>query len=201
VAAVDSLAEEWMKYTREEATYFYWHCKTAALLIEQLEERNAATSSHIQRAIRMASETAVGKHGVQWASHCANQKKPSSRKDWSGLGLTREHVVPVSVIARRVMEAHESGIEYSWRQIMDDLHQVDLENWRVIDSDHFLSGPAPLSAMIASIVRKSAVLAWITKDEDRRLKKKGLTKQMPPDHQNDDLARYKFCEIQLVPLG
>lgn len=189
-----------MKYTKTEANYFYWHCKTAALLIEQLEQKNAATCSHIQRAVRMATETAVGKGGVQYASLSAHRQKPDSKKHWSGLGLTREHVVPVSVIANKVMHAHESGTKYAWADLVDGLTQEDLQNWNVVDSDHFLCQPAPFSAVIATIVRKWAVLAWITRDEDRELKKKGLTKSMPRDCENDELARYKACKIELVSL-
>jgi hypothetical protein len=190
-----------VKYTKDEASYFYWHCKTAALLIEQLEERNTATWSHIRHAVRMASETAVGKAGVQYASKIAYEQKPPSKKHWSGLGFTREHVVPVSVIVKRVMDAHESGIKYSWRDLIRDrLTQDDLQNWSVIDSDYELDRTAHFSAVIATIVRRSAVFAWITKGEDKKLKEEGLTKVMPPDHGNDDLARYRFCKIELVPL-
>jgi len=188
-----------LKYTEAEANYFYWHCKTAALLIEHMEQLNTATLSHIQRAIRMASETAVGKYGVQYASQNAIQQKPQTTKHWSGLGFVREHIVPVSVIAKRVMDDRESGIQYSWRERLDGLTQDDLQNWNVIDSDYFHDQYAPLSAIIATIVRRSAKLAWITKDEDRKLKRMGLTKVMPPNS-NDDLARYTFCDIELVPL-
>lgn len=188
-----------MKYSEAEATYFYWHCKTAGLLIEQLEEFNTATLSHVHRAIRMATETAVGKHGVQYASRAAFELKPPSKKGWAGLGFVREHVVPVSVIARRIMQTHRSGTEYAWRELLGSLTQDDLQNWRVIDSDDFHDQRAPLSAVVAALVRRSAKLAWITKDEDRRLKQKGLTKVMPPNC-DDDLGRYAFCEIELVPL-
>jgi hypothetical protein len=188
-----------MKYTEDEANYFYWHCTTAALLIEQLE-KNTATCSHIQRAVRMASETAVGKNGVQYASHEAYQQKLASKKNWSGLGLTREHVVPVSVITKKVLVAHESGIVYSWRELIGSLTQDDLRNWMVIDSDYFLGKAAPLSAVIASVIRRSAIFAWITKDDDKELRKKGVTKTMPPNQEDNELARYTFCGIKLVSL-
>lgn len=190
-----------MKYTKDEASYFYWHCKTAALLIEQLQERNPATWSHIRYAIRMASETAVGNAGVQYASKVAFEQKPASKRHWRGLGFIREHVVPVSVIVKRVMDAHESGVEYSWRELVHDrLTQDDLQNWNVIDSEFEHERYAPFSAVIANIVRRSAVFAWITKGENKKLGDEGLTKTMPPHHGNDDLARYRFCEIDLVPL-
>lgn len=190
-----------VKYTRKEAEYFYWHCTIAALLIESLAERNRATLSHVQRAIRMASETAVGKAGVQYASEMAHRQKPATKKHWSGLGLTREHVVPVSVIVNRVLDTYDSGTAYSWRELVHDrLAPEDLQHWKVVDSDYFLDGAAPFSAVIANVVRRSAILAWITKDEDKRLKSEGLTKSMPRSCGEDDLARYKACKISIVPL-
>jgi len=190
-----------MKYTKQEAEYFFWHCTTAALLIESLKDRNRATLSHIHHAIRMASETAVGKAGVQYASEMAHKQKPATKKHWSGLGFTREHVVPVSVIVKRVMDLYDSGVSSSWRGLVfDRLTHDDLQHWNVMDSDFFLDRAAPLSAEIANLVRRSAILAWITKDEDRRLKREGLTKAMPAGYGEDDLARYKACQISVVPL-
>lgn len=190
-----------MGYTNTEAGYFYWHCTVAAILIEQLEKRNAATNSHVQRAVRMATETARGKRGVQYASRSANERRTLSQGAWAGLGLTKEHVVPVSVITRRIIDEYDSGRKYAWSDILDVFTQHDLENWGVVDSDSFHSEVAPLSAIIASIVRRSAVLAWITKDEDTLLKKRGLTKTMPVGAEDDDLARYKACGIELIRLS
>lgn len=188
-----------MEYTSTEASYFYWHCTVAAILIEQLD-RNTATNSHVQRSIRMATETAIGKRGVQYASRSANELRMTSAGSWGGLGLVREHAVPVSVIAQRVIEHYDSGEKYAWRDILDVFTEDDLENWKVVDSDSFQSQAAPLSAIVASIVRRSAVLAWITKDEDALLKKKGFTKSMPSGADSDALARYKACGIELIPL-
>lgn len=190
-----------MAYTDKEAGYFYWHCTVAAILIEQQLERNAATNSHIQHAVRMATETARGKRGVQYASQRANERRALTQEPWASLGLTREHVVPVSVITRRIIKQYDSGAKYAWSDIVDAFTQHDLNNWKVIDSDLFQSQVAPLSAIIASMVRRSAVLAWITKEEDALLKKKGLVKTMPVGAERDELARYKACGIELVAVS
>lgn len=186
-------------YTTTEANYFYWHCRTAALIIEQLEH-NTATLSHAQRAIRLASETARGKNGVQYASRAANALKPSSRAHWSGLGLIKEHVVPVSVLAKRIMQAHGSGENYTWRDLIEWLTQEDLRNWQVEESDYLQEQRAPFSAVVAAIVRRYTVLAWITREEDKALKARGLTKTLSTVHESDELGRYKECGIELVPL-
>ena len=188
-----------MKYTKAEARHFYWHCVTAALLIENLEN-NTAANAHVTRAIRMATLTAAGKDGVHFASRGAHDRRPSPASDWAGLGLIKEHVVPVSVIALEVREVHRAGTKYVWRQLVHGLTQHDLENWQVIDSDEFLEQEAPLSALVAFIVRRSTKLAWITKEENTRLSRQGLTKVMPLDHGDDLLARYKACKIELIEL-
>jgi hypothetical protein len=189
-----------MKYTQEEARYFYWHCRAAALLLDQLEEENAATSSNVRHAIRKATETAVGKDGVQYASEEALRLKNSIGKGWSRRGFTKEHAIPVSVITKEIREKHASDVGYVWRELLHDLHPADHQNWGVVDSDDFLSERAPFSAVIAVIVRRRARLAWITKAEDKALKENGLTKVMPPGFDGDDLARYKFCNIRMQAL-
>ena len=109
--------------------------------------------------------------------------------------------MPVSVITRRIIKQYDSGAKYAWSDIVDAFTQHDLNNWKVIDSDLFQSQVAPLSAIIASMVRRSAVLAWITKEEDALLKKKGLVKTMPVGAERDELARYKACGIELVAVS
>ncbi|WP_155953102.1 hypothetical protein [Pseudoxanthomonas suwonensis] len=189
-----------MSYTSQEAFYFYWHCTTAALLIEKLEH-NTATNSHIRHAIRMASETARGKLGVQYASRDALARKPVDSSRWSGLDLVREHVVPVSVISKRVMDAHGDRLTYTWRELLGHLTQEDMNNWQILDSDYFLDRSADFSAVVAAIVRQWTVLAWVTKEEDKRLRKAGLTKSMPIGSEGkEQLSRYKACGIELVSI-
>lgn len=188
-----------MGYTKSEAKHFYWHCVTAALLIETLEH-NTATLAHIGRAIRMASITARGKNGEQYASSNALKIKAGSSGHWSKLGLIREHAVPVSVITERILGVHRSEIRYSWRELVQHLTQDDLERWDVRDSDYVLDQAAPFSATIGAIVRQCTALAWITPEEDDLLRLKGLVKTMPAGCEDDVLARYKACDIELVRL-
>ncbi len=189
-----------MTYTQEEANYFYWHCRIAALLIEQFADSNTATDSHVHRAVRMATETAVGKRGVRFASQRAKEIMGSNNGAKPGQGLVREHAVPVSVITRQIRDAYASNEVHTWGALMGALTEEDLKNWGVVCSSSTLSQDAPFSAVIARIVRESTVLAWITLEEERELRKRGLVKAMPPGYDGDVLARYKFCRIDVMPL-
>lgn len=188
-----------MTATKSEARHFHWHCRTAAELLDRLEF-NTATGAHIGRALRMATLTAVGKAGIHFASRGAHLRKGESGKDWPALGLIREHVVPVSVVLHKVRDAHASKAPITWRELVPHLAQEDLHHWEVIDSDHFLDTLAPFSAIVATIVRQSTVLAWITGEDNALLRRHGLTKTMPANHDGDALARYKACAIELVRL-
>lgn len=188
-----------MTYTEAEAKHFYWHCTTAALLLDNLE-MNTATASHVHRAIRMATETACGKNGVRYASARAIEVRGTHPAKWTGIGLIREHAVPVSVITERVVDTHRSGHRYQWVDLLDKLTDDDRQNWRVQDSDAFHRNAMPFSAVVAAIVRDAAVLAWITEEEDALLKARGFTKNMPADAADNPLARYEACGIQIVAL-
>jgi hypothetical protein len=188
-----------LTYTQKEANYFYWHCCTAALLLSEIE-LNTATRVHVANAVRMATLNAVGKNGVR-ASKTAHEKREAEGKEWSKLGLIREHAFPISVLLDKVMEAHENDESYTWRELKPRLKDEDFVHWSVLDSDTCLDSRAPLSAVIAALVRRFTVLAWITKSENASLKDKGLTKAMPANYGDDLLARYTMCNIDLVDLN
>lgn len=188
-----------MTYTDTEASYFYWHCATAALVLSSME-LNTATRAHASNAIRMATLNAVGKRGVRYASAAAFEKYQLEGKDWSKLGLIREHVFPVSTILAKAVDAHRNEEVYSWRELTHHMVDEDFTRWNVLDSDSHLDSRAPLSAVIAALVRRHTVLAWVTKQENDRLKEEGLSKSMPADYGDDLLARYAVCKIDLVDL-
>ncbi|WP_166213138.1 hypothetical protein [Cognatiluteimonas telluris] len=188
-----------LTYTQKEANYFYWHCCTAALLLSQID-LNTATRVHVGNAVRMATLNAVGKKGVR-ASKAAHEEREAAGKEWSKLGLIREHAFPISVLLDKVLEAHKKGDIYTWRELKPYLKDEDFVHWNVLDSDTCLDSRAPLSAVIAALVRRFTVLAWITKSEDMSLKDKGLTKSMPANYGDDLLARYTICKIDLVDLN
>lgn len=93
-----------MHYTKVESGYFYWHCRAAAQLLENLP-LNTATRVHVHNAIRMATLNAVGKNGIRLASKDAAAQLDRNVGKAKTKGLLREHVVPVSVIAAEVESA------------------------------------------------------------------------------------------------
>lgn len=190
-----------MTYTPKEARYFYWHCMTAATILEVLEviERNAATNVHLNNAVRMATLNAVGRRGISLASPSAAAKIATSTGTGRFKGLLREHVVPVSVISMRVRKAWSSRERPTWRELAW-LKDEDLQHWAVVDSDYFLDAEAPLSAVVADIVRQSTLLAWVTSADNSELRSRGLTKRMPEGSDDDPHARYTACDIKLVDL-
>lgn len=187
-----------MSYTEAEADYFFWHCACAALVLEKLV-LNTATRVHLNNAIRMATLNAVGKNGIRLASpSAAEQISLTTRAPTAG--LVREHVVPVSVIAGEVEAIFKAGTLYAWRELVPFLRQEDLVQWEVIDSDDFLDSAAPLSAVIASIVRERSLLAWVTKRDEAILRKAGYAKAMPSHLPDDPRGRYTACGIELVDI-
>lgn len=188
-----------MTYSESEARHFYWHCVTTAKLLEHLD-LNTATRAHVNNAIRMATLTAIGKDGIRYASRSALAKRDNAAATSRTTGLIREHVVPISVISRRVLSAKENDTPVAWRDLIAHLTQEDLGHWQVIDSDSFRDSRAPLSAIVASIVRELAVLAWITTDENVRLRENGLAKRMPGNGDGGVFSRYTACKIEWVDL-
>lgn len=166
-----------------EANYFRWHCAVAAMLIDALPA-NAATSAHTRHAIRMATVTAVGEKGVLHASKQAREIKEASGKAWNKCGLVKEHVIPVSLIHERVVEALKRsavGPDQGGQSFPDN----------------------PRARQVAKIVEEMTLLAWISKDEEARLRDKtrdagkSLHKRMPTGWDGKEkFARYIACGIE-----
>jgi len=188
-----------LTYTQKEARYFYWHCMTVATLLENLE-LNTATSVHVNNGIRMATLNAVGRLGISLASPSAAKKISSSAGSSSYKGLLREHVVPVSVISTDVLQVWRSTEKPSWRELLPWLKKEDRQHREVVDSDYFLEVTAPLSALVATIVRRRTLLAWVTSADTVELRSRGLTERKPDSGTDDPRARYTACGISLVDL-
>lgn len=189
-----------MSYSASEAKHFHWHCVTAAKLLEELT-LNTATRVHVNNAIRMATLTAIGKNGIRHATRSAADRRANSLTKSGAAGLIKEHVVPISVISSRVINAKNAETPVTWRDLVADLTQQDLDHWQVIDSDSFLDSRAPLSAIIASMVRNLAVLAWVTPEENALLRESGLGKRMPDNGDESVFSRYTACKIEWVDLN
>ncbi|MDD2179444.1 hypothetical protein OIN59_18560 [Acidovorax sp. D2M1] len=81
-----------------------WHCRVAALLLRELPS-NPHTNHHIRSAIREASVAIRGKHqkfpkNVDFYSTAARDQLTYG----DASGLVREHVVPVSIISKKIFE-------------------------------------------------------------------------------------------------
>jgi hypothetical protein len=175
---------------------FYWHCQSAALLIETLPQ-NPATLANIRQAIRLATCNAIGKRGISLATQGAHNLKRSSDKDWYKLGLIREHVYPVNLVCEKALAEALNKTPVRWDELLGTLTNSDLSYWNYEGQ----SGMAPLSAKIAKIVRENTVIAWATREDDAELKRKGLNKKMPADYREGDLhARYHACGLDLIPI-
>jgi hypothetical protein len=166
-----------MTATPSEADNFRWHCAVAAMLIDTLPV-TAATSAHTRNAVRLATLTSVGKNGVLHASKQAKEIKESTGKKWHKCGLVQEHVIPLSLIHERVVEELKRSPAASDQ-----------------------GGPSfpdnPRARLVARIVEDMTLLAWISQDEDARLRDKSLQKCMPTDWDGQErFARYIACGIE-----
>lgn len=190
-----------MTATASESVNLYWHCSAAEGLIRQfMPHLNAAVSSNIRHAVRMATLCAAGKNGIQYATEAAMAQKIARGGDWHTCGLIREHAIPISLIHDEILRvARDYFVEPKcWSDVAGALHPHDRENWPVPKDT---SRPAPLSAVIAAVIRRRTVLVWATADDDRKLKREGLNKTMPANKGADSpLARYEHCQIKLIDL-
>ena len=189
-----------MSYNETEARYFYWHCLTAAKVLSELG-LNTATRVHLNNAIRMATLNAVGKNGIVYASSTAFDHISKQTGANRTRGLIREHVVPISEISKRIVEAWRSNHSPTWRELTQLLTNADFKNWSVIDSDDFLDSDAPLSAIAAAIIRQRTALAWVTSTDNALLRARGLGKSMPKGCENEVFSRYTECQIKVVKLS
>jgi hypothetical protein len=178
-----------MTATWIESEHFLTHCEVAALVIDTLPA-NAATRAHARHALRMATLNVAGRNGVLYASSKARQIKQATGKDWHQSGLIKEHVVPLSLIHKWVVE------ELARPLPADGAAGVTTT---IVRADR--------ARQVANIVREWTLLAWISQDDDARLRDRGLNagkslhKSMPADWDGQDrFARYSACGIEYAPI-
>lgn len=192
--------------TSSELVNFYWHCAAAAQLIEQLP-RNAATGRISRFAVRSATEALTGKNGIPYASVAAHRAFAANGGRWEGCGLIREHAIPIGHVYRELVAA--LSVQRSDADLADAKRRLDAELAGVSAKAGALAGfPGnPRVAFVVDIIRTSTTLAWLSGEEDALLKKrlgdgsKSLNQRMPPHWDGKDhLARYRFCEIEVLPI-
>lgn len=184
-----------------EPEYFMWHCEVAALVLGSLPG-NPATKHHVRSALRQATLAATGRSGIAYASHGAKAAKDARGEDWGRCGLVREHVVPVGQIHDQVMKALASPvIHHTTGEGPPGLLSPDALPGRLRHGDSLLVLGNPRAWQIAEIVRKWTVMAWISKDEDTRLREMKLHDRMPAGWDGCDLfARYKACGLEWTKI-
>jgi hypothetical protein len=189
---------------KSELEYFFWYCRAAAMLVDQLPS-NPATRACVLNAVRKATDCYEGVRGVQYATPGALGVRATSDKPWHKLHLTREHVVPLSIIRERVVR----GLNASRKDAPGPLALGD-------DLADELTPPVarqfeayPRAWIVGLVVREMTVMAWITAEEEERFDQKerhggiSLRKRMPLDWNvgDDPLARYTACGLKLTRLA
>lgn len=186
-----------------ELTNLFWHCRIATMLRDELPPstvRNAAFA----KAVRMATYCHVGANGVQYASQDAiDAAGPATKRKWTGKGLTKEHVIPVAVIAGFVREALDKP-SLAHDSFLSDL---DTANYSRAVTAFFLKHPR--AWQMARVVRDWTLMAWITVEENDRFNDKArhggktIRTCMPPGWTRNQcrFKRYTDCNIQLLPLS
>lgn len=183
--------------TPSELLNFYRHCDIAARLLTEVPA-NVVTHSHTLAAVQKATLCWTGRKGIVQASERALEERLGART-WRK-GFVREHVIPVSVVHRKVIDALSAGsgddLKGGWQLINDDMaaHGVASSAIKSHQMHH-------RTIEVARAVREWTELAWVTKHDHDALRLAKLVKSMPADWDlRERQARYRQCGITLVPV-
>lgn len=185
-----------------ELRNFFWHCHVAAKLVDELPA-NPATRAHVGHAIRKATACWDGRDGVGFASPLAMEAKRVAEVHWDRCGLIKEHVIPVSEVTGRVRAELEAlrGRDLPAPQPSAG----DRETFPAEVLALFLKHPR--AWQVAQLVREWTLQAWITPEEDKRLRDGAgngcdLSKAMPPGWSSAQsrFARYDHCGLRVEPI-
>jgi len=185
-----------------ELINLFWHCRIATMLHDELPRSTVRNATFVE-AVRMATYCHVGANGVQYASQDAiDAAGPAPKRKWTGKGLTKEHVVPVAVIAGFVREALDQPF------LIDDSVLSGLDGANYSQAVSALFREHPRAWQMARVVRDWALMAWITGAENDRFSDKArhggktIRTCMPLGWTRDHcrFKRYTDCNIQLLPL-
>jgi len=187
-----------LRATATEITNFFWHCRVATGLIDELPS-NTVTRSHSLHAVRKATLCIAGRDGVAYTSDAARTRKIFANKPWEKCGLVKEHVVPVSVIHDRVRKELEHSNPAALRPLTDE--EARAFTPQVAD----LFRQYPRAWMAGRIIQEWTLLAWITQKEEKEFDDKtkhggiSIRKRMPSDWNDDGdrFARYRACDIEV----
>lgn len=188
-----------MAATASELINFFWHCQVAVKLIDELPD-TTVTRAHASRAVRMATLCTAGRNGVEYGSDKAREMQQARRRHWELCELNKEHVIPVRLVHKLVLEELRATRECA-------------QSAACVQSDQYAQGLTPEATALfqkyprawqaARIIREWTLLAWITREEHQELGKAGLGDRMPKTWRpgQDKFARYTECKIALNPIG
>jgi len=192
--------------TRSELRNFYWSCHVAALVIKTLPA-NAMTKSNSRHAVRNATLALVGRNGIRFASAHARQIQAELGRPFEECSLVREHAVPISELHRRVVDVVRQPLTDA--EAAAALARMDAEMVREgLDAATIAEFPRnPHAALVADVVRQWTHIAWVSAEDDRKLKarqgsEKSLNQRMPTDWDGvDPFARYRACGLGVEPIA
>ncbi len=185
-----------------EQINFFWHCRIATMLHDELPLTTVRNAVFVE-AVRMATHCHLGANGVQYASQAAiDAAGPAPTRKWSGKDLTKEHVVPVAVIAGFVREALDQPPPVNG----SDLSGLDEAAYPTEVTRLFREQSR--AWQMARVVRDWTLMAWITREENDRFSDKArhsgksIAARMPSGWTRDHcrFKRYTDCDIHLLPL-
>lgn len=185
-----------------ELTNFFWHCRVAVKLIDELPD-TTVTRSHAARAVRMATLCAAGRDGVEFASTAAMAvKQGAGNRKWWECQLHREHVIPVANVHKYVLQDLRAscGSGQSRNSLVESDKDNDMQWLPPAIIALFRDNPRAWQA--ARIIRYWTELCWVTPGEHEEFGRRKLGDRMPKDWRPgmDRFARYKHCKIDVVPI-
>jgi hypothetical protein len=193
-----------MRANPSEITNFFWHCLVAARMTDEFKD-TTVTKSYRLHAVRKATDCWAGRNGVQYASDAAIAENARSGH-WEGCGLTKEHVIPVSVVRKLVHEGLTAPI--ASEGAVEPLILSDDETQGLTPEVVALFHQHPRAWVVARIIRNWTLHAWITVKEDERFDDKSkhdgisIRQRMPKGWKigQDRFARYHACGIKVSPI-
>lgn len=182
-----------MKPSASEAVNFFWYCRVAAMLIDELPD-TTVTKAMALRSVRMATLCAAGRNGILYASVGAREE--ANGRPLHSCGLVREHAIPVNLVRTLVLD------ELRATRGMPLPSELDGDTQGLPPEVLALFQDQPRAWQVARIIRKWTSIAWVTEDEHTKLEKSGLGDSMPAGwtYDMDPFQRYEKCGIKVTPL-
>lgn len=187
-----------------ELTNFFWHCFVASKMAG--EQENTVIKAYRLHAVRRATDCWAGRNGVRYASTAAIAQRDAQGTGWDRCGLVKEHVIPVAVVNKLVQD--EMKAIHSAPDAAEALALSGDEARGLTPQVCALFQQNPRASVVARIIRRWTLHAWITQEEDQRFDEKsrhgGISIRgcMPTGWKSGDdpFARYRACGIVVAEI-